>query len=75
MKFKEKYKIEENGGIVLNVEGDKEYIFEGGFHGCGRAYYGMGIRYGENEAGGVLTLDELVKLRNFINEHLEKLVK
>ena len=75
MKFEEKYKIEENGGIVLNVEGDKEYIFEGGFHRCGRAYDGMGIRYGGNKYGGVLTLDELVKLRNFINKHLEKLVK
>lgn len=48
-----------------------DLVFETGFSNCGQANGGMGIRI-NNQAGGVLTHDDMIAIRNHINEHLKK---
>lgn len=75
MDFKERYEIEKEGkGLVLKVNGDSSYILEGGFNRCGDAYYGIHIQYGGAKAGGVISLDEIVRLRDFLNKHISTLL-
>ena len=75
MNFDNKYAIEKDGnGLVLDVYGDTNYILKRGFHRCGNATYGVHIEYGKNKAGGVLPLDEVVRLRDFLNDHLKEVL-
>lgn len=77
MDFKTKYEIEKNNGLVITPEGDSDYIFRGGsgygFHSSGRAKYGIAIEYAPNGCGGVLLLDDIVRLRDFLNAHINRL--
>lgn len=77
MKHEDKYKIEKDDrGLVLTPEGTvDDYILQRGFHRCGVAHYGISIQYGENSGGSVLTLDDIVRLRNFLNLHLQEVYK
>lgn len=51
--------------------GSRNLIFGLGNNSCGEAScYGMSIAT-QGEAGGVIPLDEVVRLRNFLNKHLE----
>lgn len=76
MRFEDKYKLEDGGeNLVLEPQGDSAYYFRGGFHGCGTTKHGISIEYMPNRAGGVLTLDDIVKLRDFLNKHLEEVLR
>lgn len=77
MDFETKYEIEKDGfGLVLEPEGDSSYVFRGiNFHSCGRARYGVSIEYRKNKAGGVLLLDDVVRLRDFLNKHIETVAR
>ena len=47
-----------------------ELVFEyGEQHGCGQAEDGVYVHLNDN-AGGVMTLDDLVALREMVNQHL-----
>ena len=72
--IKNKYELEKDGSIVVDVQGWKPFIFNKGNSRCGSAYYGVSLSL-VGEAGGVLDLDQVVRLRNFLNEHLEALAK
>ena len=39
-------------------------------HGCGLTKHGIGIRIND-DAGGVLTLDDVAQIRDLLNEHLK----
>ncbi len=43
-------------------------------HGCGDTNHGMSIRIND-DAGGVLTLDDIAKIRDLMNWHLEMITK
>lgn len=65
-----------NGEVRIKPEGwIDELVFEtAGFQVCGQTEMGMGVRIND-EAGGVLTLDDLTALHNIITEHLKKVTK
>lgn len=71
--YKDKDK-DELGILRIRPEGWIDYlVFEfDGFSSCGQAEMGVGVRLND-DAGGVLTNDDLVDLRNSINRHLKRL--
>lgn len=60
--------------LKIEAEGGKGLLLTKGHWQCGKAYHGMELTILGDRAGGVLRLDDLVKLRDFINEHLENVL-
>lgn len=48
-------------------------LFIKGVSSCGQAYNGISVNI-NNEPGGVMTLDDLLELRDFINQHLKDVI-
>ena len=73
--WKERYETELEGDkVLIIVEGSRNIIFELGNNTCGDAtYYGMSVKQ-QGEAGGVIKLDEVVRLRDFLNKHISLLL-
>lgn len=72
--WRERYELEKDGkGLLLITNGDSNYVFELGNHSCGDAIeFGMSVRK-QGQAGGVIALHEVIRLRNFLNKHIEQL--
>lgn len=73
--WQEKYNLEKDGkGLLLVTNGDSNYVFELGNYGCGDAVaYGLAVNR-QGEAGGVIALDEVVRLRDFLNKHISQIM-
>lgn len=57
--------------LRIKPEGWENSIhFYKGDSSCGQAHRGISVNI-NNEAGGVMTLDDLLELRDFINEHFK----
>lgn len=83
--FDEKYEYEKAGYLVLSPKGDtQDFIFAPPEHmsSCGNAYFGMSLdghkyvdRYKgishSHFSGGVLGLEDCVRLRDHLNKHIE----
>lgn len=69
--WKEQFDIEKDGTqILVIVMGSKNIEFRMGNNTCGDAsYYGVSVAQ-QGEAGGVIPLDEVVRLRDFLNKHI-----
>jgi hypothetical protein len=73
--WKIKYEIEKDGkGLLLQTQGDNNYVFVLGNWRCGEAVaYGMHVNR-EGDAGGVIKLDDVVRLRDFLNKHIQQVM-
>lgn len=71
--WKERYELEKDGkGLLIVTNGDSNYVFRKGNFSCGDAMcYGMSVNR-QGDAGGVIALDEVVRLRDFLNEHISQ---
>ncbi|MFA5993355.1 MAG: hypothetical protein WC823_00175 [Parcubacteria group bacterium] len=49
-------------------------IFEKGRMTCGDAHEGIGIRLSNEPGGGVLKLDDVIQIKNWIESHLKSLI-
>lgn len=74
--WKEQYELEKDGkGLLLITQGDANYHFRLGNWSCGDAKaYGMSVGRYPKDAGGVIALDEVVRLRDFLNEHISQVM-
>lgn len=74
--WKQKYELEkEKKGLLVVVMGDSNYEFRLGNWRCGEATaYGMSANK-QGSAGGVIPLDEVVRLRDFLNKHINQVVQ
>ncbi len=63
-----------NGSLEIKPEGwIDSLILENRFGNCGRAYRGIPIRLKSSQYGGVISIDDMVRLRDFINKHLTEI--
>lgn len=68
--FNKKIKELENPKLEIKPEGWVDtLILEGGSWRCGKAYNGIEIRLSDQRGGGVMTLEDALRIKKFIEDH------